>query len=446
VFALGALTLIAPQVIVGAHRDPLDQKLTQRLHEVGFTGRVESTLPKRLGRPVNTKLADTGRLLFFDTITSLTGDNSCAGCHSPATGFGDTQSIAIGIWNNGVVGPGRSGPRNERRAPMVLNTAFFPALMWNGRFSSLSGNPFDNSKGFLFPDPEGTSLSSEPQLLVAQAFTPIVERIEEAGDNTPGTHDEMRAEVVRRIAAVPEYAQRLGAPVTYDAVAKALAEFEFSLTFANAPVDRYARGDLSAMTASEKRGALLFFGPAGCGSCHSVGGKSNEMFSDFKEHVLGVPQLVPDVTESNGPFDGPAKNQDYGRETFTGNASDRYAFRTPSLRNVALEPEFMHDGAFTSLAAAIRFHLDVAAQARSYDPKAQGVAPDLRGPLGPIEPILSRLDPLVSNPIKLTDPQFNDLLAFVRDGLLDPRARPKNLRRLVPAELPSKRSTLIFQF
>ena len=98
-FALGALALVAPQVIVGAHRDPLDARLTQRLHEVGFTGRVESTLPRRLGRPVNKRLADTGRLLFFDTVTSLTGDNACAACHSPTAGFGDTQSIAIGIWN-----------------------------------------------------------------------------------------------------------------------------------------------------------------------------------------------------------------------------------------------------------------------------------------------------------------------------------------------------------
>ena len=69
----------------------------------GFTGRIEST-SARLGRRLDQKLADVGRLLWFDTITGLNNDNTCAGCHSPTHGFGDTQSIAIGIQNNGIVG------------------------------------------------------------------------------------------------------------------------------------------------------------------------------------------------------------------------------------------------------------------------------------------------------------------------------------------------------
>src|SRR5206468_5319250 len=119
------------------------------------------------------------------------------------------------------------------------------------------------------------------------------------------------------------------------------------------------RGHQNALDASEKRGALRFFGQAGCVSCHSVTGSSNEMFTDFRQHAIGVPQLVPRVT--NKQFDGPGANEDFGREDFTGNASDRYAFRTPSLRNVALNAAFMHDGAFTSLTEAIRHHLNVRA-------------------------------------------------------------------------------------
>ena len=121
------------------------------LRKAGFTGRIEATLERRLGHRIDPQLADIGRLLWFDTITGLNNDNTCAGCHSPTTGFGDTQSIAIGIENNGIVGPHRTGPRNMRRTPMVINTAFFPKLMWNSRFAALSGNPFDNSAGFLFP-------------------------------------------------------------------------------------------------------------------------------------------------------------------------------------------------------------------------------------------------------------------------------------------------------
>ena len=128
-----------------------------KLRQLGFTGRIESTLEQRLGRRLDNRLANLGRLLWFDTITGLNDDHACGGCHSPTNGFGDTQSIAIGIDNNGIVGPHRIGPRNQRRTPMVINTAFFPTLMWNSRFASLSGDPFDNTSGFTFPTPEGLS-------------------------------------------------------------------------------------------------------------------------------------------------------------------------------------------------------------------------------------------------------------------------------------------------
>src|SRR5690349_6832071 len=135
----------------------LNQQLRQTLAAQGFTGRVEGTLETRLGRPIDLVKADLGRLLFFDKFVGLHGDNSCAGCHSPLNGFGDSQSIAIGVENNGFVGPKRVGPRNQRRTPSVVNTAFYPKLMWNGRFSVVSGDPFDNSRGFVFPPPEGTT-------------------------------------------------------------------------------------------------------------------------------------------------------------------------------------------------------------------------------------------------------------------------------------------------
>ena len=97
-----------------------DQKLKTVLREAGFTGRIELTLQaEQFCRPIDRQLADLGRMLWFDTITGLNNDNTCAGCHSPTNGFGDTQSIAIGIENNGVVGPDRRGPRNMRRSPMV---------------------------------------------------------------------------------------------------------------------------------------------------------------------------------------------------------------------------------------------------------------------------------------------------------------------------------------
>ncbi|HMO60130.1 MAG TPA: cytochrome c peroxidase [Roseiflexaceae bacterium] len=437
----------------GRERQRIDQELTAVLAAAGFTGRIETTLEARLGRRIDRQLADLGRLLWFDSILGLNDDNSCAGCHAPQAGFGDTQSIAIGIENNGIVGPNRSGPRNMRRTPMVINSAFFPRQMWNSRFVALSGNPFDNRAGFLFPEPEGTSLSYQPHLLVAQAFIPPTERTEMTGFAFVGNSDAIRAEVVRRLNANAEYRRLFGriypevrnsAPITYDMLAAALAEFQFSLTFATAPIDRYAAGDRGALTLDEKRGALLFFGRAGCVTCHSVAGDSNEMFSDFQDHVIGVPQIAPALT--NNAFDGPGADEDFGKEQLTGDPADRYRFRTSPLRNVAVQPTFMHNGAFTSLEAAIQHHLNALVSARGYMPQREGLDADLSGPTGPIEPVLARLDPRIANPPQLSAEEIDQLVQFVRRGLLDPRATPARLRQMTPRTLPSGNPPAQFEF
>jgi cytochrome c peroxidase len=448
---IAAVTLSTSSYAENDHGD-LDQQLFNVLSAHGFTGRIESTLEQRLGRKVDRTLADLGRNLFHDPIVGLNNDNSCSGCHSATAGFGDTQSIAIGIDNNFIVGPDRVGPRNQRRTPMAANTPFFPTLMWNSRFASLSNDPFDNESGFTFPPPEGLTLSSKAHLLIAQAFIPPTERVEAAGFVFPGDNFDIRNEVIRRINDVAAYRKvfgrsfpevKHGAPIDYDMFAKAIAEFEFTLVFANAPIDQFARGQKNAMTDEEKRGALLFFGKAGCVACHSVGGTSNEMFSDFKQHVIGVPQIAP--TFGNVTFDGPGANEDFGLEQVTGNSDDRYMFRTSPIRNVALQPAFFHNGAFTRLEDAIRFHLNVSFYGRNYDPLRADVSPDLQLVLGPIEPVLARLDPLMRIPVFLTDDEFHDLLEFVKSGLLDPRAKPESLRKIIPSHVPSGKAIQTFQ-
>ena len=458
VLAATCVLMIILQPSANAGHDLLDQELTARLQQLGFTGKIESTLEQRLGRHLDHKRADLGRMLWFDTIGGLNNDNTCGGCHSPTNAFGDTQSIAIGIDNNGIVGPHRTGPRNQRRTPMAINAAFFPTLMWNSRFASLSGDPFDNKLGFKFPPPESLTLSYLPQLLDAQAFIPPTERVEVAGFTFPGDNFAIRSEVLNRLNAVDAYRKlfgqvfpevKNGAPIDFDMFGKATAEFEFSLVFANAPIDQYARGQKNALTNDQKKGALLFFGRAGCVECHKVSGQSNEMFSDFNQHVIGIPQIAPEVgnpTAGNVTFDGPGQNEDFGLEQVTGDPNDRYKFRTSPLRNVALQPTFFHNGAFTRLEDAIRHHLDVVASVNRYDPVAAGVASDLTGPIGPMAPVLARIDPLIANPVYLSDEEFLQLLSFVRNGLLDPRARPENLRKLVPKAVPSGRPVLVFEF
>lgn len=444
--ALGPAATAAPAVAA----TEVDAVLGGYLASHGFTGRVATTLERRLGRRIDHRLADIGRQLWFDPIHGLNDDNTCAGCHAPGNGFGDTQPIAIGIDNNRVVGPGRTGPRNQRRAPMVINSVFYPTLMWNSRFHAPSGDPFDNAQGFEFPPPEGRTLSHLPHLLTAQAFIPPTERVEVAGFHFPGGNDDIRREVIRRLNASDNYRRlfarafshvKAGAPITFDDFARAIAEFEFTLVFADAPIDRYARGDHDAMTASQKRGAVLFFGRAGCVGCHAVSGRSNEMFSDFRQHVAGIPQIAP--SSGNVTFDGPGANEDFGLEQVTGNPADRYAFRTSPLRNVALQPAFMHNGAFVRLEDAIRYHLDAVGEAPTYSSAA--LPADLAGPRGPIQPVLERLDDRLRTRVPMTEDELAALVDFVRTGLLDPAARPQRLRRLIPEKLPSGREGLTFQ-
>ncbi|HEY6392664.1 MAG TPA: cytochrome-c peroxidase, partial [Bryobacteraceae bacterium] len=281
-----------------------DERLRATLQAAGFTGTVESQLEKRLGRPVDPVLSDLGRMLFFDKIMGLHSDNSCAGCHSPTAAFGDTQSIAIGVQNDNFVGPHRFGPRNQRRTPGLVNVAFYPKLMWNGRFSAASGDPFDNSQGFLFPAPEGATRfpPNDPvikHLLAAQGHIPPTELTEAAGftgtrgtmppdfdlfddglgtilpapDDTGTRNEPIRQAVLQRLNESAAYRELFGASfpdvakggaIDFAMVGRAIAEFEFTLVFANAPVDQFARGDSGAMTAAQKRGALLFFGKAQC--------------------------------------------------------------------------------------------------------------------------------------------------------------------------------------
>jgi cytochrome c peroxidase len=466
----------------------LDVRLARVLRNQDFTGRVESTLDERLGRRVDRQLANLGRLLFFDNVHSLHQDNTCAGCHSPSNGFGDTQSIAIGVDNNGLVGPNRAGPRNQRRSPSVINTAFYPKLMWNGRFFANAapgarlGDPFSNMFGFTFPAPEGSSLGYFDHLLQSQAFIPPTELVEVAGftgtagtdlnprfeifDNGKGLHvpvpdgsgfrnDPIRSKGVEILNSVPGYRQafgkvfpqvRHGAPIDFDMFARALAEFEFTLTFADAPIDKFARGQHDAMTAAEKRGALVFFGDGKCITCHSTNGKSNEMFSDFENHVAGIPQLAPPfgAETSNMIYDpvGEGENEDFGAMQISGDPADKYKFRSSPLRNVALSPAFFHNGAFTRLEDAIRFHLN---PTQSYDPVAAGVDRDLTVRMGP-RVHESYLHPVFRNGgIRLSEAQIRDLTQFVRTGLLDPRARKENLCGLIPKSVPSRLEISTFE-
>ena len=520
--------VIAATVMSSANADEpdrLDIRLAKVLKEAGFTGRVQESLEGRLGRRIDPELANLGRHVFFDNILGLHRDNACAGCHSPASGFGDSQSIAIGTDNNGIVGPDRTGPRNQRRAPFTANTAFYPSMMLNLRFVSRSGDPFDLSLGASVPFSIGGDTVWNPSsacfdatcfdpakmttLLTVQGHFPPTELVEMAGftaenpgdvdpllyhashqvssgafsDTVPGpiagpngsppdstdTSYSIRQKVLDRFNANAEYVSKFariypearGGHVTFAMIGAALAEFQISNSFADAPLDRFARGHRHALTEQQQRGALLFFTKGQCLSCHGVAGVSNEMFTDFDNHVAGIPQIAPkgfglreggdplnpDDFPGNFAFSGANQDEDFGREEVTGDPVDRYKFRSSPLRNVALQPAFFHNGAFTRLEDALRYHLDTLRLAHSYDAANAGLNADLTVRKGPLDPVLERLDPRIAalGDLELTRREFQDLLAFLRDGLLDPDARSENLCKQIPKAVPSGLKILTFQ-
>jgi cytochrome c peroxidase len=391
--------------------------------------------------------------------------------------------MAIGVDNNDVVGPDRGGPRNQRRSPFAANTIFYPALMWTPRFVALSGDPFDPSQGFKFPPPENV-VTGEPTLLAAQGSLPSTELVEMAGftgivenpgpfgprhfqfddghgrrlprpDDTGFHNFPIQAAVNERLNSIPAYLEEFGkvfgdgrplphGGITISMRRRAIAEFQTTLTSADAPLDRFARGDGEALTPAQKRGALLFFGKARCVACHAVAGGSNEMFSDFQPHRIGGPQLAPvfGVGTGNVIFDGPDENEDFGFEQTEGDPALRYSFRSAPLRNLKVAPAFFHNGAFGSLENAIAHHLDVEASLREYDPRANGVPVDLSE--GPFDGILaSGIDPLLREPIRLSDREFQELVEFVREGLFDRRVL--DFCRHVPDSVPSGMPLQIFQ-
>ena len=467
VIALGTLSPVALTRAASFRGDGddltrLDRTLRQVLRDAGFTGRIERTLEARLGRPLDPALADLGRLLFFDKILGLHDDNSCAGCHSPAFGFGDSQPMAIGVDNNDVVGPNRRGPRNQRRSPLVANTIFYPALMWTPRFVALSGDPFDASRGFQFPPPgerrnrradaaggagiaaldragrDGRVHRDHGQPGPLRPAPLSVRRRPRRGaarhrrDRLSQLPDPGRGHA--RLNAMPGYLEKFGTGVQrrqrhcrpggsrISMRRLAIAEFQTMLTAANAPLDRFARGEADAMTPGQKRGALLFFGKANCVACHAVAGASNEMFSDFQPHRIGGPQVAPGLWRRHRQrrsSTGPARTRISASSRPRGIQSLRYTFRTAPLRNLKVAPAFFHNGAFGTLEAAIAHHLDVEASLRRYDPAANRPAggPDAPGrSRGSSRPASTRC---CAGRAGSSAQEFHDLVEFVRDGLFD---------------------------
>jgi cytochrome c peroxidase len=277
-----------------------------------------------------------GAQLYFDTRLSADNTISCATCHDPRTGWANPHPTDTGI--RGQVGGRNSGT--------VINSGQMRFQFWDGREPSLEG----------------------------QAVGPIHNPIE-MGE----THEN----VVRKLNEMPGYREQFqtvfGRDADIDGIAKAIAAFERTIVSGPSPYDLYVMGDKTAMSPAAVRGMHLFNGKGHCTPCHS-----GPMFSDQSFHNLGVGM--------------DAEKPDLGRFDKTKNPADSGRFKTPTLRNIAQTPPYLHDGSAKTL-------MDV------MDVYNMGGTPN------------AYLDPLVL-PLNLTARERADLVAFM-EALTGPVAEVK---------------------
>jgi cytochrome c peroxidase len=266
-----------------------------------------------------------GRTLFFDPILSGSEVRSCASCHNPGLSWGDGQPRAIGEKQQAL----------PLRTPTLLNIAWVPRLGWDGHFRDLE----------------------------SVAMSPIT-----AANNMNLSEQAM----VQRLAAIPGYVDAFDAAfgegdVTVRKMEFALATFQRTIVSKGAPFDRWLDGDQAAVSVAAKRGFDLFNGKANCAACHS-----GWAFTDASFHDIGS-----------------ARGDDIGRgRLFPNSVALRYAFKTPTLRDVVRRAPYMHDGSVPTLEAVI----------------------DLYNRGGIDRP--SRAEEI--HPLSLTDSEKADLIAFLR--------------------------------
>jgi cytochrome c peroxidase len=394
-------------------------------------------------------LVQLGRNLFFDKILSGNRNIGCATCHSVNSGMDDGLPLALGEGASGAA-PARQGtsisqviPRN---ALSLLNAVFNPGVVfWDGR---VERDP--NTGALTTPEPllNGTN-PARPDLtqpltsaLAAQALSPVVNPAEMLGQ--PGENELASAPdnptiwslIMARLVGtangtqggIEAYRQLFQAAypqitnfddLTFSHAAAAIAAFErSSFAFFNAPFDQYLAGDDAALSPAAKRGAVVFYGDGRCFSCHS-----GPFLSDFDFHSVAVPQIGPGVVGGD----------DTGRALVTGNSSDLYRFRTPSLRNVDLTAPYMHDGAFTSLSDVLVHYQHPVQSLVTYT--GAGLLPEIGTTLATTQDQarLASIDPVIGAGIPLTDQEISDLLEFLH-SLTDPAAA---VLPPAPATVPS---------
>jgi len=443
------------------------------------------------GSPATAKV-ELGRALFFDKLLSGNRNISCATCHHPELATGDALALPLGEGPTGL-GPERVAGASPERAvhervprnsPALFNLGAreFTVMFHDGRVELDTHGYYES--GFISPArwklPEGLD-----NALAAQAMFPVTSHAEMAGQQGENEIADAKAKanvsgkggvwesLAARLAAIPEYVELFRAAypeqvagpgdVTFVRAANAIAAFEAVAFRADAsPFDRHLRGE-QELAEDARRGLELFYGKAGCASCHNGPFQTDQDF-----HAIAMPQIGPGKSDGwNSEYWSAtgikAFPEDYGRGRVTTKDEDRYAFRTPSLRNVELSGPWGHSGAYKTLEGVVRHHLDPLRALESYElakdtlppidaaleltASGSALAPEWLPPsrfagflardgwVQSSDTLRSQIaDANELQPVALSDGEVQDLLAFLA-SLTDPASR--DLSAQVPARVPS---------
>jgi cytochrome c peroxidase len=371
-------------------------------------------IPQDPKNPITQAKIDLGALLFHETgiglspkHTEATGTYSCASCHFASAGFqaGTHQGIADGGVGFGVNGEGRvPNPLYDFteldvqpvRSPSAMNMAYQEAILWNGQFGAVGVNA----------GTEANWTSGTPKFVNHLGYHGVESQAIAAQD----VH---RLKVDQQICIDLNYRQmfdkaypNVPPPQRYDKehAGLAIAAYERIILANQAPFQLWLRGNSNALTEQEKRGAILFFGKAGCADCHS-----GPSLAKMEFYGLGMKDLFENPQITYGADVNSGGNN--GRFDFTKKEEDKFKFKVPQLYNLADSPFYGHGSSFTNIRDVVAY-------------KNKAVKENDRVPDSQLAEQFK--------PLKLSETEIDDITAFLKDALRDP-----NLLRYQPLSIRS---------
>jgi len=326
-----------------------------------------------------------GKRLFFSKTLGGDRDSACVSCHHPVLGGGDDLPLPIGTGAESpdLLGPARlhsasatgydGGPTVPRNAPTTFNIAAWKnALFHDGRVETVAAGITTPDSGFGIADSKAGATLAQ-----AQARFPVTSPEEMKGFNHQALDNQgIRDFLASRLGGYGDGAGELidtdywlnqfrtvfndpdgtaAELITEQNISLAIGAYERSQVFVDTPWKAYVEGDRNAISDEAKAGALLFYGKAACIDCHS-----GDFFTDEQFHNIAVPQ----IGRGKGHGDG---REDLGRSAVSGEEQHKYQFRTPTLLNVEVTGPWTHAGAYTTLEAIVRHHLDPQVALNNYD-------------------------------------------------------------------------------